>query len=96
MLRTRAGVDALTVAALVGHDDGDPELKRVRQTNDYTDYSVAVLSAAIERLDYAAYGLNIEILMGSAGACGPRGSMRIEGPHSDRDKKSGGSCAPCA
>jgi integrase len=78
MLRTRADVDALTVAAIVGHDDSDPELRRVQQTNDYTDYSIASLAAAVERLDYAAYGLDLSILARTAAVCGPRESTRTE------------------
>ncbi|MFC7551141.1 DUF6538 domain-containing protein [Pseudoroseomonas wenyumeiae] len=77
-LRTRASVDALTVAAIVGHDDSDPELRKVQQTNDYTDYSIAVLTAAVERLDYTAYGLDLGILTRTAAACDPRGSIRVE------------------
>lgn len=76
MLRTRASVDALTVAAIVGHDDSDPELRRVQQTNDYTDYSIAALAEAVKRLDYAAYGLALTTLTRTAAACGPRGSTR--------------------
>lgn len=76
MLRTRAGVDALTVAAIVGHDDSEPELRRVQQTNDYTDYSIAALADAIERLDYTAYGVDLSILTRTAAVCGPRGSTR--------------------
>ena len=78
MLRTRGKVDALTVAAIVGHDDSDPELKRVRQTNDYTDYSIAALAEAIEALDYEAAGLNVGVLRRAAAACTPRGSGRID------------------
>lgn len=77
MLRTRAGVDALTVAAIVGHDDSEPELRRVQQTNDYTDYSISALAEAIGRLDYAAYGLDLGILTATAAVCGPRDSTRI-------------------
>ncbi len=75
MLRTRAHVDALTVAALVGHDDSDPELRRVRQTDDYTDYDISALSAAMEKLDYAGYGLDVSVLTRTAAACGPRGDV---------------------
>ncbi|WP_284943744.1 site-specific integrase [Acidisoma cladoniae] len=64
MLRTRCGVDALTVAALVGHDDSDPELRRVRQTDDYTDYSIAALYDAVSKLDYGAWGLTLHYLNG--------------------------------
>jgi hypothetical protein len=78
MLRTRAGVDALTVAALVGHDDSDPELRKVQQTNDYTDYRITSLSQAIQRLDYASYGIDLGILLRTAEVCGPRGSVRVE------------------
>ncbi|WP_157985811.1 site-specific integrase [Teichococcus vastitatis] len=77
-LRTRAGVDALTVAAIVGHDDSEPELRRVQQTNDYTDYSISALAEAIGRLDYAAYGLDLGILTATAAVCGPRDSTRTD------------------
>ena len=76
MMRTRAGVDALTVAAIVGHDDSDPELRRVQQTNDYTDYSIATLAAAVAKLDFAAYGVDTGMLTRAATASGPRGSSR--------------------
>jgi hypothetical protein len=66
------------VAAIVGHDDSEPELRRVQQTNDYTDYSIGALAAAIERLDYAAYGLDLGVLTATAASCGPRGSTRVE------------------
>ena len=78
MMRTRAGIDPLTVAAIVGHDDSDPEFKKVQQTNDYTDYSVAALAVAISKLDYAAYGLDISFLTGTAKVCGPRGSTWVD------------------
>ena len=78
-LRDRLKVDALTVAAIVGHDDSDPEWRKVQQTNDYTDYSVRGLSEAIERLDYTAFGLDVSILTKTAAACGPRGSTRVDG-----------------
>jgi integrase len=63
MIRTKAGVDPLTVAAMAGHDDEWPELVRVKQTNDYTDYSISVLKDAIERLDYEGLGLDVSPLL---------------------------------
>jgi integrase len=77
-LRDRYKVDALTVAALAGHDDTDPELRRLRQTDDYTDYSVAGLKDAIDRLDYEALGVDVSPLRRAAAACGPRGSYRTD------------------
>lgn len=62
-MRTRAGIDVLTVAAMAGHDDEWPELVRVKQTDDYTDYSISVLKDAIERLDYASYGVDLSPLL---------------------------------
>ena len=61
-LRTRARVDPLTVAAMVGHDEELPEFKRAEQTDGYTDYDIGPLKEEIERLDYAAYGLNLNLL----------------------------------
>jgi integrase len=77
-LRIRGKVDALTVAAIVGHDDSDPELRKVQQTNDYTDYDCEALRDAIECLDYAVHGLDVGTLKRTAAICGPRDSMRIE------------------
>ncbi len=78
MMRNRAKIDPLTVAAIVGHDDSDPEFQKVQQTNDYTDYSIAALAAAVERLDYAAYGLDIGFLTATAAICSPRGSTWVD------------------
>ena len=75
-LRTKARVDVLTVAALVGHDDSDPELRRVQQTDDYTDYDISSLHHAVEALDYPSLGLDLGPLVRAAAECGPRGSMR--------------------
>ncbi|WP_156612492.1 site-specific integrase [Paramagnetospirillum marisnigri] len=61
-MRTRANVDALTVAALAGHDEELPIFERAQQTNDYTDYGIAALAEQIERLDYAAYGLDLGLI----------------------------------
>jgi integrase len=61
-MRTRANVDALTVAALAGHDEELPIFERAQQTDDYTDYGIAALAAQIERLDYAAYGLDLGLI----------------------------------
>jgi integrase len=77
-LRDRYKVDALTVAALAGHDDSDAELRRVRQTDDYTDYSVRGLAEAVERLDYEAIGVDVGPLRRAAAACGSRGSYRTD------------------
>ncbi|HEX3983346.1 MAG TPA: hypothetical protein VHX12_06590 [Acidisoma sp.] len=52
MLRTRCGIDALTVAAIAGHDDSDSELKKLQMTDSYTDYSIRHLHDAISKLDY--------------------------------------------
>ncbi len=64
-MRNKAEVDALTVAAIAGHDDDDeaPEVVRLRQTDDYTDYDIGWLKTAIERLDYEAMGLEISGLL---------------------------------
>ena len=75
----RAGVDGLTVAALIGHtNEADDEARRARQTQDYTHYSVATRKEAVERLDYAAQGVEIDILLRTAAVCGPRGSVRVD------------------
>jgi len=58
-LRTRAKVDALTVAAMAGHDEELAIFERAEQTDGYTDYDIGALSEQIELLDYAAYGLEI-------------------------------------
>lgn len=58
-MRTKAKVDLFTVAAIAGHDEELPELQRARQTEDYTDYDVGVLAEAVEKLDYAALGLDL-------------------------------------
>jgi integrase len=79
-LRDRYKVDALTVAALAGHDDGDQELRRVRQTDDYTDYSVRGLAEAVGCLDYESLGVDVSPLRRAAAACGPRGSCRVPMP----------------
>ena len=62
-LRTRANVDALTVAAIAGHDEELPIFDRAAQTDGYTDYDVGRLAEAVERLDYVAYGLDIGTLL---------------------------------
>jgi integrase len=80
MMRHRAKIHPLTIAAIVGHDDSDAELKKLRQTDDYTDYSIASLAEAVSKLDYAAYGLDSNILTKTAACCGPRGSTRVDEP----------------
>jgi integrase len=77
-LRTRSRADPLTVAAIVGHTAPDPNLKEATQTDDYTHYSVAARNDAIGKLDYAAYGLDLGILVRPAAVCGPRGGCRVE------------------
>ena len=58
-LRSKYDIHPLTVAALAGHDDDFPELQRVKQTNDYTDYDITDLARAVARLDYPALGLDV-------------------------------------
>lgn len=59
MLRTRCGIDALTVAAIAGHDDSDGELRKLQMTDSYTDYSIAHLHAATSKLDYEVWGVDL-------------------------------------
>ncbi|MDQ2105372.1 site-specific integrase [Azospirillum isscasi] len=61
-LRSKYDVHPLTVAALAGHDDDLPELQRVKQTEDYTDYDISDLARAVARLDYPALGLDVSNL----------------------------------
>lgn len=84
-LRDRLHVDPLTVAAMAGHDDGEPELRRVQQTDDYTDYSIAGLAEPLARLDYATLGLDVTPLLEAARICGPRESARVTRDLSDAD-----------
>lgn len=74
-MRHRAKVDVATVAAIVGHDD-HPEVREFEQTNDYTDYSVATLDAAIRRLDFEAYGVNLRVLRAVAALGAPSGTVQ--------------------
>lgn len=63
-LRTKYHVHPLTVAQLAGHDQEDnEEMKRVQQTEDYTDYDIGGLSRVIETLDYPALGLDVSNLL---------------------------------
>ncbi|MGE5503664.1 MAG: DUF6538 domain-containing protein [Actinomycetota bacterium] len=62
-MRTRAKVDPLTVAAIAGHDEELPIFERAAQTDGYTDYGVTSLAEQMERLDYAAYGLNLGLIV---------------------------------
>lgn len=77
MLRTRCGVDALTVAAIAGHDDSDDELKKLMMTDSYTDYSISHLHAAISKLDYEKWGVDLSAVRKAAAECGPLGSKRV-------------------
>jgi integrase len=77
MLRTRCGIDALTVAAIAGHDDSDSELKKLMMTDSYTDYSISHLHAAVSKLDYELWGVDLTAVRRAAATCGPRGSTRI-------------------
>ncbi len=61
-MRTRANVDALTVAAMAGHDEELPIFDRAAQTDGYTDYDIGPLHRQIEALDYAAYGLDLGLI----------------------------------
>jgi len=66
-MRTRAKIDPLTVAAMVGHDEELPIFERAAQTDDYTDYDIGPLREDIERLDYEAYGLDVDLITGGMG-----------------------------
>jgi hypothetical protein len=60
-MRTRAKVDAMTVAAMAGHDEDLPIFERAKQTDDYTDYDIAPLAAEIEKLDFVGYGMKVNM-----------------------------------
>lgn len=77
MLRTRCDIDALTVAAIAGHDDSDSELRKLQMTDSYTDYSIAHLYEAISKLDYEKWGVDLSAIRRAAADCGPRGSNRL-------------------
>lgn len=62
-LRTKAKVDIMTIAAMAGHDQETEEARQARQTDDYTDYDIAYLKDAIEKLDYTAYGADLAPLL---------------------------------
>ena len=66
-MRTRAKIDPLTVAALVGHDEDLPIFEQAAQTDGYTDYDIGPLRDDIEKLDYRAYGLDVEAIRRSSG-----------------------------
>ena len=66
MLRTKYDVHPLTVAAIVGHDDENPELKRVLQTDDYTDYNVSDLARVVSMLNYQELGVDMTMLLKTA------------------------------
>jgi integrase len=78
MLRTRCDIDALTVAAIAGHDDSDSELRKLQMTDSYTDYSIAHLHAAIAKLNYEEWEVGLSAIRKAAAEGGPRGSIRVE------------------
>lgn len=62
-MRTKAKVDIMTIAAMAGHDEETEEARQARQTDDYTDYDIGYLKEAIEKLDYATYGVDLSPLL---------------------------------
>ena len=59
-------IPTLVVARIAGHDDGDKELDKLRQTNDYTDYEIKHLKDVIDHIDYEKAGVDFERLRRTA------------------------------
>jgi integrase len=73
-MRTRANVDAMTVAALAGHDEELPIFEQAAQTDKYTDYGIKPLAEAIERLDFQGYGLDLGLIANGGRDVPPKGA----------------------